>query len=128
MIKLELMIGHLGDTPFLARHELSGKSIPQYFLDASSGDIALVSNTLRIEWTRRFNANAYSLDLHYALNALIANVRGFWSCLNGNGSAPQKWGLSLIDRIFALFWPKRLNFTTSKKPEAPGLIRWRLVE
>jgi hypothetical protein len=74
MIKLELMIGHLGDTPFLVRHELAGKSIPQHFHAASSGDIALVSNTSRIELTRRFNANAYSLDLHYALNTLIADA------------------------------------------------------
>ena len=74
MIKLELMIGHLGDTPFLASHELSGKSIPQYFDAASSGDIALVSNTSRIEWTRDFKANADSLQLHSALNVLIADA------------------------------------------------------
>ena len=74
MIKLELMIGHLGETPLLERHALSGKDIPYYFGDASSKDIALVSNTSRIEWTRDFKANANSLELHSALNVLIADA------------------------------------------------------
>jgi hypothetical protein len=72
MIRLELMIGYLGDTPLLNKHELSGKSIPLYFHESSSGDIALASNISCNESTRRFKANAFSLELHYALNALIA--------------------------------------------------------
>ena len=43
------------------------------------------------------------------------------------GSASQKWGLSMIDRILSLFWPKTLNPPMSNDRETPGLTGGDLV-